>query len=200
MNYDKFYYMFTDHESRKGYLNAEIPTLDYAQARLIGRGETELPASIEARAVGRARFDYLITDKPGLDIYSEQVFQLLERKQFTGWSSIPVTMIGKTEKRIDTHRAMVVTGRSGDIDYKLSQRLEVPGLDLPVGHRKHYNFRGHLFPENTWDGSDIFFPGTACLTYVTEAVRDAFLTEQITGISFVRIDCFEQSDYGQMNG
>jgi hypothetical protein len=121
-------------------------------------------------------------------IAHSRVVQLLGELGFTGWRTYPVTVTDREDHPHPNYHGLVITGRCGRIDLS---RSAVVLHKYPA--RWYPHFLGHFFPEDSWDGSDLFMElpyadGEASGTkFATERVKQAFHRAKIKNVAFERL-------------
>ena len=118
-----------------------------------GRAEArpDLPVRLEWAMGGATPSDVVWTTSADLPVFSRRVIQLLESGGFTGWDTYPVDLVDKAGDWVPGYAGLMVTGRCDPADLSRSEVVvrQFPGGWFP-------NFRGHFFPPESWDGSDLF--------------------------------------------
>ena len=169
----------------------------FDELKSIGRGEKPIDSIIGLKKGSRGKYpgDYLDGPWVYLNVFSNKVFEALDKIGATGWRSLPVYIQGFPEPKASDYRILVVTGRSGEIDYSRSKPVRMrmsPERGLVDW------LIGQMFDPSSWDGSDIFFPGNTAYIYVTERVKIAIEAVKAKGIKFTPIDEYAVYDTGQM--
>jgi hypothetical protein len=114
---------------------------------------------------------------------SPRAVDTLEAHRLTGWTTYAITAVGRMAEDLAGYRGLAVTGRSGQIDQTLSQRVVRPG---PAG-RPAPHLLG-LFPRpGSWDGSDLFVPEGSLWICMSDGVRDALQAVGVVGVRFTRM-------------
>lgn len=118
-----------------------------------GRAEArpDFPVRLEWAMGGATPSDVVWTTSADLPVVSRRVIQLLENGGFTGWDTYPVDLVDKAGDWVPGYAGLMVTGRCDPVDLSRSELVlrEFPGGWFP-------NLRGHFFPPESWDGSDLF--------------------------------------------
>jgi len=122
-------------------------------------------------------------------IISQRIIDLLERERFSGWSTYPVTVYGKSEEIIEGYFGLRVAGRCGTIE---------KGQSLLVQRHTacctYSVYKGLYFDPETWDGSDFFMtPGREDWIFIGDAVKKVFGRKKIRNIKYKRLDLFERT-------
>lgn len=84
-------------------------------------------------------------------VVSSRVIRLLKTSGFTGWDTYPVELVDKAGHFVPGYAGLMVSGRCDPVDLSRSELVlrEFPGGWFP-------KLRGHFFPPESWDGSDLF--------------------------------------------
>jgi hypothetical protein len=118
-------------------------------------------------------------------IVSSRVVSVFEKGRFTGWSTYPVTLFDRRGAVVEGFEALVVTGRTGPMQLERSAEVVKPG---PTG-RPTVHYRGLLFDESLWDGSDVFMSSDRNGTvFLTREVRNGLLEAGVTGAFLQQAD------------
>lgn len=135
----------------------------------------------DRRTVG----DVVTAGDVGEYVVSPRFVELLENRGFTGWSTYPVEISGRTSELLDDYLGLWFTGRIGPIDDRLTEVVTlapyVPGAPAMPHHR------GFCPEADSWDGSDFVVPAGTRWTCVTGRVRDALLAAGTVGVGFTRM-------------
>jgi hypothetical protein len=84
-------------------------------------------------------------------IISSRILDVLEAGGLSGWNAFPVTVYDKRQIEVPNYFILAIKGRCNPIDLSRSEVVlrEYPGGWFP-------EFKGAYFPEESWDGSDLF--------------------------------------------
>jgi hypothetical protein len=134
---------------------------------------------------GGTPHDLIGTTHAIIDLASTRFVETLEAGGFTGWRTFGVEVFRKDGTELDGYHGFAVTGRAGPVDHSRSEPVWVEPI-LPSGQR-HQRFRGLYFDPDTWDGSDIFFPGESAITVLGEDVKEALEAAGVTNVEFQRL-------------
>jgi len=119
-------------------------------------------------------------------IVSDRVVSIL--RDFSGWNTYSVKLIGKNGREFPGYRGLAVAGRCGPIENSRSIMFEklMPGGVFPY-------WRGLYFEPTTWDGSDLFMPmdGSGWI-FVVERVRRAIESSRVKNVVFTSLDDVER--------
>lgn len=114
---------------------------------------------------------------------SQQVQDLLQAHDVTGWSTYPISLHNKAGELCPGYAGFCVTGRCGPIEPQRSKPVP-PELRMPGTP----DLIGLFFDESSWDGSDFFCPaGNNANIFVTERVKSLFDRHSITHFNFERL-------------
>ena len=97
----------------------------------------------------------------------------------TGWKGIP-TVIHKHEDL--KYYILTVTGRCGPLDRSKTQIVD--STKLIHGQTVKAN-QGLFFPEDSWDGSDMFVSEYVNFTFVTEKVKTILEKNKVTNVEII---------------
>jgi hypothetical protein len=155
-------------------------------AYALARGEWTPPGVLHYKrdAGGSKQHDMIGTTHAVVTLVSERFVQALRDGGFTGWTTFPVDVKGKSGEPLDYH-GWAVTGRAGPADPALSERVVVPPSS--PGGRPTEQLVGDFFHPDTWDGSDVFMLGDSAVNVITEPVRQALDDAGVTGVSYQRL-------------
>lgn len=180
-------YFLTDPLSNRplrGEIDGKIDT--FALTR--GEVETSAPLQVSWYMGGSMPSDFVWTSNVGAIIVQRRVVKLLRDQGFTGWRSYVVSVIDKGGDYHPDYEGLAILGRCGCAD--LSRSVVVLSK-YPAGWFPH--FLGYYFPEESWDGSDIFMETpdergrTTAHVFVTERVRLALETASVKNVKFERL-------------
>jgi hypothetical protein len=129
-------------------------------------------------SLGKKFFDFVLVS-PGLNLISEKVYKLLMDNNITGWKGIP-TIIHKHEDL--KYYILTVTGRCGPLDRSKTQIVD--STKLIHGQTVKAN-QGLFFPEDSWDGSDMFVSEYVNFTFVTEKVKTILEKNKVTNVEII---------------
>ena len=159
----------------------------------ITKGKIPPPAPLRFRVIrGRACYAQVVTSSLLLFIFSAEFFTVLEKAGLTGWRSYPVEISGMPRGSADNYRGLVVTGRSGPIDWARS--AQATQLAIPPLVRPRPILVGMYFKDGTWDRSDVFFPANTCALVISNRAKNAFESSSLKGLEFCRLDQTINSD------
>jgi hypothetical protein len=148
---DDGFYLLSDPVSNPPFRGRMLATSDEGWA--FGRAEAspDSPVRVEWAMGAATPSDVVWKTSVGLPVVSRRVIQLLESGGFTGWDTYPVDLVDKAGDWIPGYAGLMVTGRCDPVDLSRSEVVvrQFPGGWFP-------NFRGHFFPRESWDGSDLF--------------------------------------------
>lgn len=159
----------------------------------IARGEKlpSKPLACRYHMGGVTLRDLVCTGYAGMYVLSDRVIDILHAGRFTGWTTYPVEVYGKSGERIDGYHGFAVTGRCGRVLWSKGKKERRPA---PVPGGQAYDvWVGMYFAERSWDGSDIFMPKATTYAIVVEAVMQALTRAKVTNIKFTRLTEFERS-------
>jgi hypothetical protein len=135
----------------------------------------------ERRKVG----DVVTAGDIGEYLVSPRMLDVLTDEGLTGWSTYPVEVTGPTAEQLDGYLGLWITGRSGPIDDRLTERVILPPSVPGAPSMPHY--KGFCPAAGSWDGSDFFVPEDTRYTCVTSRVRDVLVSHRMVGVSFARM-------------
>lgn len=116
------------------------------------RGESEVEDACAVWMEGRLKSQPIVwSDWPGVEWFHESVIQEMNRTGLKGFSSYPVSLIGKNGGSTSGYRGLVVSGRCGAIQSSRSRRAKSDS-----GKEFSYKVKGLFFQEESWDRSDVF--------------------------------------------
>ena len=178
-------YSFKDPLSKRplrGKFDTKIDPLGLTRGEITTAAEI-IPISWEMG--GPLPFDLVWTTSAHPVIVNRRVIDLLQDCGALGWRTYAVNVTDKTGKLHQDFAGLTVLGRCGAVDLS---RSAVVLSKYPGGWFPH--FLGHYFPEDSWDGNDIFMeePDSAgqitANIFVTEKVRKAFDKAKIQNLRF----------------
>lgn len=137
---------------------------------------------------GRKLSDFLSASYVGFNLVSNRVVELFRANAFSGWSTFPVSVRGRSGESLSGYHGLAVTGRCGHIDESMSKCLEC-GAPSPSGKR-YRRYLGMYFREETWDKCDVFGPDDSSFVFVVEKVKGAIEAAGLTNVMFQRLDEF----------
>jgi hypothetical protein len=153
----------------------------------VTRAEESVKSVVVRWAIGAATpRDVVRTRVAAPFIVSDRVVSLL--RDFSGWNTYDVSLIGKTGSAFPGYRGLAVTGRCGPITDSRPIKFQklMPGGRFPW-------WRGLYFEPKTWDGSDVFMPtGRSGWIFVVERVRRALEKAKIKNVVFTALDNVER--------
>lgn len=159
------------------------------------RGEVEASGPIQVSWYMRGAMpsDFVWTGNAWALVVHRRVVQLLREKGFTGWGMYVVSVIDKGGDYHPDYEGLVVWGRCGPADLSRSVVvLSQPPSEYYVGGR-FPQFLGYYFPEDSWDGSDIFMEmpdaraRKTARVFITERLRLAFEAARVKNVKFERL-------------
>jgi hypothetical protein len=117
-----------------------------------------------------------------------RIANLLREQGVKGWRSYPVQVVDKSGEVYDQYEAIGIIGRCDPIDLSRSvvTLKKLPGGWVP-------QFLGNYFPEQSWDGSDMFMERPDAKTvvtakiFVTEKTRQVFAEAEVENVMFERL-------------
>jgi hypothetical protein len=163
----------------RGEMQATVAEADaLTRAELSAKGPVVI-----SHYMGGAPKNVLWTTSGSPLIFHNRIIELLTAHRFTGWSTYPVTVHGKTGNLIEKYSGFAFKGRCGPID---DSRSEVVLKDYPGG--KFPIRKGLYFDPESWDGSDFFMSSDGSLfQFVSQAVLNVFKQEKVTEIGLVKL-------------
>lgn len=116
-------------------------------------------------------------------LVSEKVINLLVDNNVTGWKSTEVRIYGHDELK---YHVLMITGRCGYFDLGRSEIVynQMPGGKFPY-------VKGLYFDMDSWDGSDLFLSPNKGFSVATKRVKQLFVKNKVTNISFTKISDYE---------
>jgi hypothetical protein len=164
----------------------------FGRALLEGRRKPTSP--LVFRQVRKSRwYDMLWSGQAQIMVVSSRLVDLLKAEHATGWSTYPLTLLDKRGKRVPGYCGLAVTGASGPIEWKRSERVLKPPA-VPRGKGRWVR-RGAWFDEESWDGSDFFFPGETMHLMVSDRIVRAMKRAKLKGIEFEHQSVFEMDEW-----
>jgi hypothetical protein len=133
---------------------------------------------------GRNLCDLIGTTHAGFYLLSHQVQEALHAARVTGWRACPTALKDLRGKLIDGYNAVGITGRCGSLDNTRSKKVT---RILPSASSSADRWLGLYFPEETWDGADLFRPEGTMLTIVTLRAKEVIEATKATNIRFRRL-------------
>ena len=161
--FDSFYWVEEPAATRayRGSLRDDPPGIDYFRLAR-GTASTERPIRVSHYG-GKTPGDFIWTDYPAVCLISARLKEALESKALKGWCTYPVQLFSRTREEMNGFFGLAITGRCGMLDWQRS----LPVLkDYPGGMSTDY--RGICFPEDSWDGSDLFMPRETAWIFASE--------------------------------
>jgi hypothetical protein len=123
--------------------------------------------------------DVLSTGTATLFLISDNLRNLLENHNLTGWKTFSVTLLNKNGIEILGYHGLSIVGRCGPIDYTKSKIIYKNILENgPLW--KYY--KGLHVGLDQWDGSDFFLPQDYFGTIVTGKTVELLQTNKITNL------------------
>lgn len=143
----------------------------------IGLGEAPVPDGLTfVHAEGIRAFDLIGTGYAVITIVSEHFLDVLRRCAATGWRSVLVRIELKDARELNGYSWLIVDGRSGPVD----DRLSVAGEPEPW-------LKGMCFDPDSWDGSDLFVPRDTAAICMVERVRDQLVASGVSNVRLTRL-------------
>lgn len=182
-----------DRAGKRGSFSAKCVVAETADTRLTLLERlfcgVEIPSSpIPFRwGEGSRLYDLLLSTLPSY-LASTRCFSALEEAGATGWSTYPIDLHGKNDEVIEGYRGLVVTGRCGPLQLdrsRIETRIGASGKPYKAGI-------GLCFDAATWDGSEVFTPQGTTFVFVTDKMRRALESAEISNVSFTRLSEFER--------
>lgn len=153
-------------------------------------GQEPPPTELGFRvAEGRRWLDVVGTTYAAFQVVSERFLDVLRRRPFTGWKSLPIKIL-EPSSSVEPYSLLLATGFAPAPDPSFSP-IE---WRKPVGKGPgRYQVRvGMRFPLAGWDGSDVFrLEGTAHVV-VTEPVRKELERAALTNVALKDLEEVEQ--------
>jgi hypothetical protein len=180
-------YLLEDPLSKRP-LRGEIETKVDSFALMRGELTTTESVRISWAMGGQVPSDLIWTTSALPIIVHRRVVGVLRENNFTGWSTYATSVTDKKGRSYPDYEGLVILGRCGGVD--LSRSVVVLS-EYPAGWFPH--FLGRYFPEQSWDGSDIFMERpdssghVSAHVFVTEKVREAFDKAKISNVLFERL-------------
>ena len=97
----------------------------------------------------------------------------------TGWKGIPAVIQGHEDLK---YYLLTITGRCGPIDKSSTQIVDSTKL---VYNQTVKANQGLFFPEDSWDGSDMFVSEYVNYTFVTEKVKTLLMKNKVTNVEII---------------
>lgn len=164
---------------------------EYGRDLLTGRRSPSAP--LVFRQVRKSRwYDMLWSGESQIRIVSSRLIGVLKAERATGWRTYPVTLWNKKGARVPGYQGLAITGIAGPIQWNRAERLWHPPA-VPTGEGS-WMLRGPLIDEQTWDGSDLFFPGGTMHLMVTARIVRAMRKSELKGIEYTHQSKFEISE------
>ena len=194
LDYRKFYEFRDPIASRPLRLSPDeqvyVEWLTRDRARQLSKGKLELtkPLRLDAYMGGQAT-EVLWSGMVALVCISPRVQTILQEHLVTGWVTYPVAVYDRNGEHLPGYHGLAVTGAECDLDHSRSQIIDKPA-PTPTG-REYQVYRGLYFPEDQWDGADMFWIhgfGTA----VTDKVYRLFRKEKIANVRFTSLPNVER--------
>ncbi|MEQ9263610.1 MAG: hypothetical protein RLN81_00190 [Balneolaceae bacterium] len=133
--------------------------------------------------------DYIPTTYVSLHLFSNKIFEELEKNNFSGFRKVPINLKDGNSNNIEGYSLLTVTGKCGKTfkDEKTIQTL--PPITEFGKAMDHYI--GIFFDVDTWDGSDFFMPEETGFIFFTERVKEVLLKLNISNLTITNIKDIE---------
>ena len=163
--------------------------IDWHDVQRLMRGEFPRLDPVVVRHAMGGQLEDIVWSTYGLPIIiSDRVSQILEWKEFTGWTTYPVELYRRDGSLVPGYQVLAIVGRSGPIDWSQGhwEMKEYPAGWFP-------KWRGLAIAPESWDGSDFFVPadGKTGYQFVTEPVKVALEEAGIGTLQFVPLSEIE---------
>lgn len=139
-----------------------------------------------SESFGSKYYDLIFNDVSSF-LFSSKIINLLLENNITGWKAHPAIIYNK-DNIIEGYSFFEVKGRCGSIDWTNSEEfkkqfvLNSPYADMLRG----------IYPNlSLWDGSDFFIAEGTLFIFVTQKVKDLFISNKITNVKFTKITEYE---------
>jgi hypothetical protein len=184
------FHELSDRDLRGAVVAEPDNSLNGSALRAIALGKRSPRTTLQFKpALGSRLEDLLTTTWIVPLLLSPRFHQLLRDHDFTGWTAHPAEVELRRGERAE-YGALAVSGRSGPIDDKRSERVVLP--PAAPGGNEVPGLRGLLFDPRSWDGSDVFTPEGSTFVLVTDRVRDAIAAAGLTNVALERITEIER--------
>lgn len=155
------------------------------------RGEAPPRATRFVVAGGRRADDFVLTSLPPITLISQSLKDAFASERISGFTTYSVQLQPLSGVPQSSYFRLAVTGRSGPIQDEKSERVTRRN---PRTGAAFTVFSGIHFAENSWDGSDLFFPSDPndAHLFCTKRVVDLFLARKLRGASFTSLPDVER--------
>ena len=171
------FYMSSSSSRQEFLLHLDEPYTDHEQEIKRGLMRPQGPVTAHWFLGGKKPRD-VIWAPVGPALLTDRVVEALRNDGLTGWSTYPVDVYGPKKELVGRYHMLVIEGRSGPIDWRRSEVIQV---QMPGGIFPH--LKGMYFEETTWDGADFFWPENFGVV-VTEDVVNTFKKLKALHIAF----------------
>ena len=155
-----------------------IPLSEFNASQVLRNQRLPNKQIVYSANIGKKFFDFnMVTAE--LDLISEKVYTLLMDNNITGWKGIPAVIQGHEELK---YYLLTITGRCGPIDKSRTQIVDSTKL---VYNQTVKANQGLFFPEESWDGSDMFVSEYVNYTFVTEKVKTLLMKNKVTNVEII---------------
>ena len=142
---------------------------------------------------GNKWYDMIETGSVLLKIISENMKEIFEKENFTGWKTFPIKIFNKKGEEIQGYYGFSVVGKSGPVDYSKCQLLERPHRIL-AGKTERI-CKGFYVDIDKWDGSDFFLPEGNSGIIVSKRVAEAIKRNKFTNVELTNLLDWELPEY-----
>lgn len=133
---------------------------------------------------GRRWEDILGVGWPPLYVISENIKNIFEKNNLTGWKTFPVEVLNKRKKKVEGYYGMSITGKCGPVDDSKSEIVPYTQSRYVLGEKA---YKGYYIGLDKWDGSDFFIPEGDCWLIGSQKVTDVFKENQIKRLKPVNL-------------
>jgi hypothetical protein len=191
VNYLEFF-LFEDPFSSRWLRVKPLPEfVNNELARILAFGSSKPSKPVVFRGyMGGPVADILRTGLPPYLCMSQRVLDILEKNQFTGWSTYPVEVFDRKGNILIGYYGLAVTSYAGDRD--LTRSTIIDKGPIVKGGKPYKVYKGLFFDETKWDGSDFFRIGNGNII-VSKVVKDVFNKAKIRNVKFVAL-CDEETN------
>ena len=156
-----------------------IPLSEFNESQIL-RNQLPEKQMVFNVSMGKKFHDFVCVSA-ALTLISEKVYTLLMDNNITGWKRIPAPINGREDLK---YYLLTITGRCGPIDKSRTQIVDSTKL---VYNQTVKANQGLFFPEESWDGSDMFVSEYVNYTFVTEKVKTLLMKNKVTNVEIVNI-------------
>ena len=181
--YASFFKLGHAYKTGYGYIEPENWRSQMLDWRAISRGHEPPPRNPTFHQFTGGHRAGAFLHGAGFHVISEDLRSFLKANDATGWQSVPCEVHGLNTNQ--PYHLLICTGQCGPIDKRLSPIVQVPPpVSKGAWTRMH---QGALFMPRTWDGSDLFSPGTASFIFLTERIAELIEDRNFPNIWLKRI-------------